>query len=68
MSVILSYIQARPLLKARKRGQTVVETSLDLGRSHTSVTLSALGAVTPSVRKGYSPFRPSLKKQTAYAV
>lgn len=43
MSVILSYIQARPLLEARKRGQVVVETSLDLGRSHTSVTLSLEG-------------------------
>jgi predicted methyltransferase len=41
--VILSYIQARPLLEARKRGQAVVETSYDLGMSYTSVTLSAEG-------------------------
>jgi uncharacterized protein len=43
MSVILSYIQTRPLLEARKRGQAVVETSLDLGISHTSATLSTEG-------------------------
>jgi uncharacterized protein len=43
MPVILSYIQARPLLEAHKRGQVVVETSLDLGRSNTSATLSAGG-------------------------
>jgi uncharacterized protein len=41
--VILSFIQARPLLEARKRGQVVVETSLDLGISKSSVTLSAEG-------------------------
>ena len=43
MSVILSYIQTRPILEARKRGQIVVETSIDLGRSNTSATLSAEG-------------------------
>jgi predicted methyltransferase len=43
MSVILSYIQTQPLLEARKRGNEVVETSLDLGRSVTSVTLSTEG-------------------------
>lgn len=43
MSAILSYIQARPLLEARKRDQVVVETSLDLGISTTSVTLSTEG-------------------------
>jgi predicted methyltransferase len=43
MSAMLSYIQARPLLEARKRGQVVVETSLDLGRSSISATLSAEG-------------------------
>jgi len=41
--VILSYIQARPLLEARERGQAVVETSPDLGMSNTSATLSAEG-------------------------
>ncbi|MGH2494037.1 MAG: class I SAM-dependent methyltransferase [Ktedonobacteraceae bacterium] len=41
--MILSYIHARPLLEARKRGQVVVETSLDLGISNTSATLSAEG-------------------------
>jgi len=48
MSVILSYIQARPLLETRKRGVTVIETSPDLGRSITSVTLSAEGVSFPS--------------------
>lgn len=43
MSVILSYIQTQPLLEARKRGQVVVETSLDLGISNTSVMLSPEG-------------------------
>ncbi len=43
MSAILSYIQTRPLLEARKRGHRVVETSLDLGVSSTSVTLSTEG-------------------------
>ncbi len=43
MSVILSYVQARPLLEARKRGQATVPTSLDLGISATLVTLSTEG-------------------------
>lgn len=43
MSVILSYIQTRPLLEAYKRGQVAVETSPDLGMSKTSATLSAGG-------------------------
>lgn len=41
--MILSYIQARPLLEARKHGQTVVETSTDLGMSKSSATLSDEG-------------------------
>jgi predicted methyltransferase len=41
--VILSYIQTRPLLEARKRGQAVAETSLDLGISTTSAMLSTEG-------------------------
>lgn len=41
--MILSYIQARPLLEARKRGQTIVETSTDLGMSKISATLSDEG-------------------------
>lgn len=48
MSVILSYIQMQPLLEARKRGQHFVETSLDLGRSSTSVTLSTEGVSFPT--------------------
>jgi uncharacterized protein len=43
MPVILSYIQARPLLEAHKRGQTTVETSTDLGLTRTNVTLSDEG-------------------------
>ncbi len=43
MSVILSYIQARPLLEARKRGQTTVETSTDLGMTSSSAALSDEG-------------------------
>lgn len=45
--MILSYIQARPLLEARKRGQTVVEASLDLGMTTSEVTLSAQGVHLP---------------------
>lgn len=41
--MILSYIQTRPLLEARRRGQTVVETSTDLGMSSASATLSDEG-------------------------
>lgn len=43
MPVILSYIQTRPLLEARKRGQSLVETSTDLGMSTSSATLSDEG-------------------------
>src|SRR5260221_6852316 len=43
MSVILSYIQTQPLLEARKHGQVVVETSVDLGISNTSVMLGPEG-------------------------
>src|SRR5260370_23225122 len=43
MAVILSYIQTGPLLEGRKRGQVVVETSLDLGISTTGVMLSTEG-------------------------
>jgi predicted methyltransferase len=47
MAVILSYIQTRPLLEARKRGQVVVETSLDLGMTTSSVTLITEGVTFP---------------------
>ncbi|HEU5226935.1 MAG TPA: methyltransferase domain-containing protein [Ktedonobacteraceae bacterium] len=43
MPIILSYIQTRPLLEARKHGLTETETSLDLGMSTTSATLSDEG-------------------------
>lgn len=41
MPIILSYIQARPLLEARKQGASDVETSPDLGKSQCQVTLDA---------------------------
>lgn len=41
--MILSYIQARPLLEARERGQVVVETSPDLGISCVSAELGPDG-------------------------
>lgn len=41
--MILSYIQTRPLLEARKRGQAVAETSPDLGISSVGVTLDTEG-------------------------
>jgi predicted methyltransferase len=47
MAVILSYIQTRPLLEARKHGQAVVETSLDLGMTTSSVTLITEGVTFP---------------------
>lgn len=47
LPVILSYIQTRPWLEARKRGQVTVETSLDLGMSSASVTLNAEGVSLP---------------------
>jgi uncharacterized protein len=45
--VILSYIQTRPLLEARKHGQAVIETSLDLGMTTSSVTLITEGVTFP---------------------
>lgn len=41
--MILSYIQTRPLLEARKRGQSVVEISPDLGISNIDATLDTEG-------------------------
>ncbi len=41
--IILSYIQARPLLEAHRRGLGSSEISLDLGQSRSSVTLSDEG-------------------------
>jgi hypothetical protein len=43
LPIILSFIQTRPLLEARKRGQTVVASSPDLGMSSVNVTLNAEG-------------------------
>jgi uncharacterized protein len=48
LPVILSYIQARPLLEARRQSLSNVEISLDLGLSTTSVTLSAEGVYFPN--------------------
>lgn len=48
LPIILSYIQTRPLLEARKRGQTTLEISPDLGMSTTSVTLTTDGVIFPN--------------------
>jgi uncharacterized protein len=47
LPVILSYVQMRPLLEAHKQGKTVLETSLDLGMTKASVTLTAEGVTFP---------------------
>lgn len=47
LPVILSFIQTRPLLEARKRGQGEVLTSLNLGMSQTNVSLNAEGVNLP---------------------
>lgn len=47
LPVVLSYVQARPLLAAHKRGEGIFETSLDLGMSTTSVTLTAEHVIFP---------------------
>jgi len=47
LPVILSYVQARPLLEAYKQGQTALETSLDLGMTKTSVRLTEEGVTFP---------------------
>jgi predicted methyltransferase len=47
LPIILSYIQTRPMLEARKQGRTTVETSLDLGMSTASVTLTPNGVIFP---------------------
>ncbi|HEX7733632.1 MAG TPA: methyltransferase domain-containing protein [Ktedonobacteraceae bacterium] len=47
LPVILSYVQTRPLLEARRRGEAVVEISLDLGMSKASVTLDVEGVSFP---------------------
>src|SRR5437016_13859375 len=48
LSIILSYIQAEPLLKARQRGLTSFEISLDLGLSTLIVTLTQEDIVFPN--------------------
>lgn len=47
LPIILSYVQTRPLLEARRQGQSVVESSLDLGVTRASVTLTGEGIVFP---------------------
>ena len=46
--IILSYIQAESLLKARQQGQHSVETSSDLGLSTVVVTLTSEGIAYPN--------------------
>ncbi len=44
---ILSHYQASPILEARRKGQSTVTTSLDLGRSSVEVSLTASGLLLP---------------------
>ncbi|MEO7019206.1 MAG: methyltransferase domain-containing protein [Ktedonobacteraceae bacterium] len=48
LPVILSYIQTRPLLEARKQGQSEVTSSLDLGMTTSRAMLNAEGVVFPA--------------------
>ena len=47
LSIVLSYIQAEPLLKAKGQGQHSMEISPDLGLTTTIVTLTPEGVVFP---------------------
>src|SRR5258707_2147468 len=47
LPVILSFIQTRPLLEARRRGETIVEISLDLSMSRANVMLDPEGVSFP---------------------
>lgn len=49
--IVLSHYQARPLLEARRAGQSTARTSLDLNRSHCDVTLDAGGITLPDGRR-----------------
>ena len=46
--IVLSYVQVEPLLKAKKQGRTSVETSLDLGLTTATVTLTPGGVEFPN--------------------
>ena len=46
--IILSYIQAGPLLAARRQGLATIDTSPDLGRTTITATLTGEGVVFPS--------------------
>src|SRR5579884_4095486 len=48
LPVILSYIQAQPLLEAKRKGQSTAEVSLDLGLTTTTVTITSEGVVFPN--------------------
>lgn len=48
--VLISCYQARPLLAARRQGQTTALTSFDLGLSHSSARLTEEGVVLPDGR------------------
>jgi uncharacterized protein len=45
--IVLSYIQARPLLDARRKGQTSIEVSPDLGLTSVPVSLTSEGVIFP---------------------
>jgi predicted methyltransferase len=51
--IVLSHIQARPLLDARATGATQAETSLDLGLTRVSVSLSDAGVELPGRLLGW---------------
>ncbi|BCX05813.1 MAG: hypothetical protein KatS3mg053_3751 [Candidatus Roseilinea sp.] len=50
-SIVLSHYQARPLLEARRAGQSTAHTSLDLNCSRCDVALDAEGIVLPDGRR-----------------
>lgn len=47
LPIILSFVQVAPLLEARRAGLTMSETSLDLGLTTTTVTITPEGVVFP---------------------
>ena len=47
LPIILSYVQAQPLIEAKRNGQQTVEVSLDLGITTATVTITPEGVVFP---------------------
>ena len=48
LPIILSYVQAQPLLEARRQGHQTAEVSLDLGLTTTAVTITPEGVLFPN--------------------